>query len=151
MDVETEINRISSIFNLTAEINSVTIFALLPINGIFLAITMYNMERVGDTYFVLFDFIALPSVFSCYRLTHFSLNWIRYWNLSFSVGIRYSCSLIQYIVFDLLVMANFVLLLCIFYYCTDRVDRQWCILFELVWVPTNIAEILYSDYRTITR
>lgn len=35
-----------SIFNLTAAINSVTIFALLPINAIFLAVTMYKMEHV---------------------------------------------------------------------------------------------------------
>lgn len=45
-----------SIFNLTAEINSVTIFALLPINGIFLAITMYNMERVSDIHIFFFNF-----------------------------------------------------------------------------------------------
>lgn len=36
-----------SIFDLTADINSVTIFALLPINAIFLAITFYNMEHVS--------------------------------------------------------------------------------------------------------
>lgn len=55
-----------SIFNLTAEINSVTIFALLPINGIFLAITMYNMERVSDIRFL--DTHRICTTLKCFIL-----------------------------------------------------------------------------------
>lgn len=39
------------VFNMAADINSGTIFALLPLNGVFCAISMYNVEHVNIFFF----------------------------------------------------------------------------------------------------
>lgn len=45
------IHSFNSIFNMVANINTGLIFALLPVNVLFLAMGMYNMEHVRDLLF----------------------------------------------------------------------------------------------------
>lgn len=105
------------IFKMMSDINSGGIFWLLPLNAIFMAVSMYNMEHVN--------------INSFYREKELS----KYWSpLKFdTVNIRHCYGCIQYVLLDLFIdLANIILLFCNCGFHSAFIDCDSRIWYELV-------------------